>query len=74
MIEEKQLGWFKEFLFSHNLSEADRNQVNEMMITIRKLWHVAKAARSSPYPRSPRLSEALAAIDKPRPPKLLRIV
>jgi len=74
MIEEHQLAWFKEFLNDHDLSAADRHEVNEMIITIRKLWHVAKAAHANPYPRSPRLKEALAAIEKPPRPKMAKSI
>ena len=74
MIEEHQLVWFKEFLNDHDLSEADRNEVHEIMVTIRKLWHVAKAAHANPYPRSPRLTEALAAIEKPKRPKMAKSI
>lgn len=65
MIDEKQIGWLKEFLFSVCVEEVDRNEVDEILDTFRKLWVIAHASIQNPYPRSPRLTEALGAIKAP---------
>ena len=65
MIQEKQLSWLSEFLKALCEKPEDRYEVNEIVDTFKKLWHVAQAAQKNPYPRSPRLTEALAAIKGP---------
>jgi len=65
MREQKELSWMEEFLLRLCDNPADRAEVAEIVDTFRKLWRVAKAAEQNPYPRSPKLSEALASIKEP---------
>ena len=62
MIEDKQMGWLKEFLRRICESPEDQIEAEDIVDTFRKLWVVAKASEQNPYPRSPRLMEALAAL------------
>ncbi len=62
MIRNENLRWAREFLLDLCEKNTDKDEVNEIMDSMRKLWHVAKAAEMNPYPRSPRLAEALASI------------
>ncbi len=65
MITNHQRAWMKEFLMSLCESEVARRNVEEILETVRKLWHVAQAAKENPYQQSPKLKEALEAI-KPK--------
>jgi hypothetical protein len=65
VITDHQLAWMKEFLEGLCETPEERGQVKEIVDTFRKLWVIAKASKHNPYARSPRLSEALAAIEPP---------
>ena len=65
MISDHQISWLKEFLLGLCDNAADRSEMEEIVDTFRKLWRVAKAAEQNPYPRSPRLIEAIAATKGP---------
>jgi hypothetical protein len=67
VITEKSAGWLKEYLRERCLTDVDRSNADEIIDTFRKLWTLAKACEENPYPRSPRLKEALAVIKKPDP-------
>lgn len=68
MIDNHQLAWMKEFLLELCNSEDDKMNALEIFLSMRKLWHVAIAAKENPYPRSAKLEEALASIKKHAPP------
>jgi len=67
MIQENQIGWLKDFLFGLCVSPEDKKDMEEIIETFRKLWRATHAAEQNPYPRSPRLDEALASIKPPGP-------
>jgi len=62
MIKDNQISWLKEFLHEHCETEIDHQNADDIADTFDKLWRVAKTAEKNPYPRSPRLKEALAAV------------
>jgi len=62
VIDEKQIGWAREFLHDLCNTSVERQEVDAIINTFRKLWVVVKASEQNPYPRSPRLEEALKAI------------
>jgi len=68
MIQDDQLAWLKEHLLFLAVSDADRQSALEIVETVKKLWHVVKACEKNPYPRSPRLTEALEATKIPTSP------
>ena len=70
MVDDKQLGWLKDFLRARCKDPEDRESVDDIVNTLRKLWVVARASEQNPYQRSPRLEEALATVRKPNPPRL----
>ncbi len=70
MIQEKSHAWLKEFLLGLCTKKEDRNDVDDIVDSFQKLWRVAKAAEKNPYPRSPRLNEALSAIKDPEQPRM----
>lgn len=65
MIRNENLSWVREFFIGLCDNDADKAEVHEIVESLRKLWHVAKAAEQNPYPRSPRLQEALESIKEP---------
>ena len=71
MITEKQTSWLKEFLLGLCENTEDRQEVEEIVDSFRKLWRVALAAEQNPYPRSPRLKEALESVKAPIRPRVI---
>ncbi len=62
VIRNENIRWLREFLLDLCEKDADKAEVQDIVDSVRKLWHVAKAAEQNPYPRSPRLKEALASV------------
>jgi hypothetical protein len=65
VIRNENISWVREFLTDLCEKDADKAEVKVIVESLRKLWRVAKAAEQNPYPRSPRLQEALDSIRKP---------
>jgi len=62
MLYHDQLPWLREFLLKHCDNPSDHAEIRDILYTFQKLWKVARSARLNPYPRSPRLIEALKTV------------
>lgn len=68
MITDKNTAWMKEFLLGLCEKAEDKGTVEEIVDSFKKLWRVVRATEQNPYPRSPRLTEAIEAIKPPPKP------
>lgn len=61
VILDREISWLREFVLERCETAVEQKDAQAIVITFKKLWKVARAAKASGY-KSPRLEEALKGL------------